>query len=239
MLVNYFFKASIVALAMSIASVAVAGEFDLYFKPYVAADIGGSYVKFDDGYGDNLFPKTSRKYDLAIGAKLNDYFGVEFGAERTNQKSEDARLVGGDLNLGIAITTGSSAEYISRTKYKGWYGSLVGYIPFECNNSMVQEFSLLGSIGFSRVTAELERERTKANGVANVQLRQLRDNDNKTVLRLGVGASAMFNEHFGLRVLGHFLKTNKLSPTNTDSNSTIEARLKNTFTYTIGALFVF
>src|SRR5438034_1123576 len=65
---------------------------NLCFEPYIGADAGLRLLKYERGFGDNLFRKRLPQGALFGGFKFHEYFGLEGGYKVTTMKSKFATL---------------------------------------------------------------------------------------------------------------------------------------------------
>lgn len=205
---------------------------NFYLKPYAGIDAGYQRHTFETGFGNNLFKKQQPAANLYVGTKFNDYFGFEFGIDRSTNKKTDVSLSNpSDPVLGANLNGVMPILLESKSKFSGYHVNLVGNYPV----NKQENCSIIGGIGLKRASVRLERNITSIAGgpfVSNVSLSQT-----KTIIRLSGGVQYFFNEHFGARAYATWEESSKLKPTGvTTQGSNVEARLNNSFGYYVGII---
>jgi len=95
--------------------------------PYIGADIGIKTMKFEPGYGDNLFTESLPFGNLFVGFKFNNYFGIEGGYESTTTEKRENNLYYGAKVLGITLDNPNfyQVKYSSSSKISGWHTGVI------------------------------------------------------------------------------------------------------------------
>ncbi|MGI9214484.1 MAG: outer membrane beta-barrel protein, partial [Gammaproteobacteria bacterium] len=141
-----------------VTSIAGASVSSLNLTPYGGVDLGIQNIKFQSGYGDNLFKSTLPKGNFYLGLKFNECFGVEAGYESTLEKKKNVTIAENDLYLGTDIMSQyllNSAQTVNRIKLSGWHLGITGEYKFYLYNSKLP-LSILGYIGIKNTKINLK-----------------------------------------------------------------------------------
>lgn len=98
-------------------------------QPFIAADVGYRDLDFDEDYGGNVFKSSLPQTGVQIGLRLWDYFGFQFGYERTRREGRTANLVPGDVVLGRLITPAGNEVHTTEAGIQGQHFDLLCFIP--------------------------------------------------------------------------------------------------------------
>lgn len=228
--------------ATSICS-AEMSAFNFHLTPYGGIDVGIQNLKFESGYGDNLFKKHLPKGNIFVGVKFNDYFGVEGGYESTLERKKELNIYGNHSYLGtnqVNLSTDYN-NYSIKTKVSGWHAGITGEYPLFLRGTQKNPLSLLGYIGIKNTKLKLQSTLNYTQFVDPMlgrvienQTHALNQNNKKTILRLAAGLQYFFHENFGIRILGEWEQISKIKPTNQGNPNFYQAKLKNSINYSIG-----
>lgn len=155
--------------------------------------IGAGYTYSAFNYSDEPLTTTLSFTDIVaenfsgytpyIGYQFNKNFAVEVGYSA--MLSESKNIVVSGINL-----TGE-------TEYTSFYGDLIGIFP------MNDQLSLLASIGYERITADINLTGTGGGATASRNI-----SNDVDAARLGLGAEWMVTENIGLRGIVRYVATN-------------------------------
>ncbi len=204
------------------------------FGPYIGGDMQARNMSFKKGFGDDLFKKESMQGNFYLGLKVNKYFGFEIGHQIADKKNRNAspsamaRLVqSGPLVPGTS--------QMGTRQIKGWNLNVIGFLPISSEYKM----SMIGIAGLSSLEVKLKYTLTYPPR-AIVAYQQIKFKQRKTVLRLGGGVQKMFSDSFGVRTTVVWENTSRFNNiTQNYAGNTYTAKLKNSWTYGIGAFIMF
>ena len=190
--------------------------------------VGGAATSFK-----NVLPKSYQGGALYLGARFMENFGVELGGDMSARKKKDWTQA--------AITNGAAAVATGTSKIRrtGYHFDLVGFLPVaDC-------MDLFASLGYGFVKAKLDITATGAtvNNAAAVAAMNATKAKGKGVFRLGVGASWMFTDMFGLRAKLNWEDTSRLRINEPAvvgvSNATSSKAFKDTTSLSLGVFAKF
>lgn len=225
-------------------------EHPLEPTPYVGIDAQMRHMSFDRGFGRHIFKKHYPQGNVFVGLKFKDCVALELGYEFSKTQRHAKNYYTGDVVFGFAIPTpapfvlsntqGSHAS----SKISGWNLNLVGFYPILCGDN---NLTLVGSIGAARLKARTREVFTTAI-VVPAETITLSNTFNykrhKTVLKIGGGLQHMMSDCLGVRALINWENTSKLHAKGKDAvtrrlATPRMAKLKNSFTYGLGAFMPF
>lgn len=206
--------------------------------PYIGANIGTKKLRFEPGYGDNLFEESLLLGNLFAGFKFNDYFGIEGGYENTIKNKRTSVLFMGDTNLGLKLLV-NSAKYISKIQLYSKHLGIIGTYPINSlgtNNNI----SIICYIGIKKMTAKLSRDRIELNSQPSYDFIKLDQNCNKNIVMFYFGTESYINKHFTIRIVLGWENTAKIRPfsinPSANGQSITTAKLKNALSYGVGII---
>ncbi len=215
-------KCLVVAGAMVAASSTVADMADV--KPYVGVDYYQAWMK---GKGQSTIAKSTTVNNSSLvaksypgasiyaGIRFAENFGAELGADLSSRKNTNYAL-----NSATTITT--------KVRRTGGHLDLVGFLPM---NDCVD---LLASVGAGWLKPKTDVS-TVTNGGSAVGVSS--SSKNRAVFRLGVGASYLFTEMFGVRAKVGYEGTSALR---VNVNNQGDAKIfKDSTTLNVGAFVKF
>lgn len=198
-------KSLVIVGAMLAAGSAVA-DMDMDFHPFIGVDYlqawmpaKGSITTFSNAVRtDTINAKSAFRSSFPgatvyVGSKFTDCFGIELGW--------DSSLSSKKKTAASPSTTAvpGGYTYTSKVRREGFHADLMGFLP------MMDCWNLFGTIGWGSVKAKISNQALTANtaagtaainaGTSAIPLSTKR----KSLLRLGVGASYMFTDMFGVR----------------------------------------
>ena len=207
-------------------------------QPYFGGDAGIRHVNYGGG-GDKLFKTNLPQAQIYAGLRFNDFVGVEAGYKFSVLKSQFVTLTAGDLVLGPPVAF-PPEYYIAKSEFKGWFGSLVGYIPCPCC------IDIIGSIGFIRLkTYHYQALLVDQDGEPNVPHNFLNTGrsfkTDKTLLTLGLGIQYIYCDTVGLRFKIDWENTSQINNVKPIErpNSAFTLTSRNSLSYNIGIFFPF
>lgn len=218
--------ASAVAICAAAPSISKAfPELDFGpFHPILGADLQHREMKFEDGFGDNLWKETYPQINLYAGLRFGTYFGLVVGHENSKTRSQTVNLAVGETLLGVPVN--ATGAFNGTSDIKGTYAQLMGYLPISFLNST----ELFLGVGAIHNRLHLERQVIEpVPGDVFVY------DDSNTHAKIEVGVQKIICNHFGLRVVGGWENTNKFDNLQSDISSSRVAKLKDT--WTVGAGF--
>lgn len=114
-------------------------------KPFAGADVGYRTLGFHAGHGDHIFKKNLPQTGLQIGMRFWDYFGFQFGYERTRREGRSTQLGPGEIVLARHLN--APEHHSTESGIQGGYFDLLGFIPIY---PIARDFELLLGIGVVR-----------------------------------------------------------------------------------------
>lgn len=232
---------SIILLAPQIGN--AAAVVNLSFTPYLGIETGMQNFGFKAGYGDNVFNKQLPKGNLFVGAKFNEYLGLELGYETTTQGTKDVKIaygagkyLGNDSNKALGLMPGYVARVSSKTKISGWNIGVTGYYQVTNFNKL----SAIGHVGIKNTKIKLSAIQYQVN---NIPIPITTNQFRKIKFTLGlsycsVGLQYALSEHVGIRTMLNWENTQQLKPITKCGKVTNQVKLKNSLNYTIGIIFI-
>lgn len=205
------------------------------FAPYVGGDIQIRNMPFKQGFGYDLFKKESLQGNFYLGFKVNKYVGFEIGHQVANKKTRNASTTSTvRLSQGQAFP-GAIPGQMGTRQIKGWNLNVIGFLPVSSEYKM----SMIGIAGLSALEAKLKYTLIQTLGAQSV-MRQIEFKQRKNVLRLGGGIQKMFSDSFGVRATVVWENTSRFNNiTQNDALRSYTAKLKDSWTYGIGAFVMF
>ncbi len=209
-------KSLVVAGAMAVAG-SVSADVIADLNPYVGVEYQQGWMKPKNLYlARDIAPKAFQGFDLYVGTKIQDNFGVELGYDWSrNQKKSWT-----NSNLPKLVNT----SVVGKTKAKrsAVHLDLVGFMPVaDCT----ELFASVG-VGSVKAKANVTVADKDAKGVAltPAQLADAKAATSvtfkaKTVLRLGAGVNYMVTDMVGLRAKLGWENTSRLRAKFADGTS--------------------
>ncbi len=186
-------KSLVVVGAMLAAGSAIA-DMDMDFKPFIGVDYlqawmeGKGVINNTNVNVKDAFKKSFPGATVYVGSKFTENFGIELGADWSTAKTKS---VAGNTNV-----TGNTFTYTNKARREGFHADLVGFLPIDC-------WELFGSLGYGSVKMKLSNQAVTSTGTAAQQAafngQFPLSTKRKGVFRVGVGASYMFTDMFGVR----------------------------------------
>lgn len=214
---------------------------NFYVKPYLGINLNYSIIKFEKGYGDNLFPRQHYNLNPFIGSCLHDNFAIEAGFETSFLSSRTAALKAGDINLGQEENIGvARAVYESKIKTKSFYVTSLFLLSLKdafSNSIFFNKMEIYGGVGGTLFNPYLTRTLQSINGVrlANPSTINLGKSKTELLLRLNGGAIYSLNDDFKLRFNINWENTSKITATEVIGNNVIvKAKFKDRIQYGLG-----
>lgn len=159
------------------------------FKPYVGFDLQRSVYSYNDNYdiggglaldGETVLEDALNGFNIHIGNRFHENFGLEFGYFRTKEESKN--IAAGTI---VGPGTVAGADFETDVKVSGFTLDALGYVP-------LGNFDLIGTGGISWSKAELG---VAAAGAAS-------DVDESEIgFRAGFGAQYNFTDNVNARAL--------------------------------------
>jgi len=174
-------------------------------------------MKAKNGAVQNAFPKSYPGASVYAGVKFMENVGAELGADFSQKKSATATVPAGTLSGASAATSVKN-----EVKRNGGHLDLVGFWPLnDC-------FNLIGSVGAGVLKAKI----TSTPNVGSIPI----SSKTRAVGRIGVGASYMLTDMFGLRAKLNWEGTSALK---SNINGGDVKPFKDTTSFTVGAFAQF
>lgn len=211
------------------------GSYEI--NPYAGIDGQLNYVRFKNGYGNNLFPKHYPQINLYAGFRIEKSIAVEYGYIFEAVRNKQVTLYTGDRALGAAVPPElSPAVFKSYIKIKGQHLSVLKI----CSLPHWDHFRILGGLGVAFMKAEAERKGLIL-GSHHTPGTTRHFKKQKAVLRLIVAPEYKFNDNFGVRASFCFLNTSKITMKAAPINGkfTPVIKPKDSFVYSLGAFLEF
>ena len=226
---------SLVIVGVMLAAGSAAADMDMDFHPFVGVDYlhafmpsKGSITTFtgrDTINAKSAFRSSFPGATVYVGSKFADCFGVELGW--------DSSLSSKKKTATSPSTSPFAYTYTSKVRREGFHADLLGFLP------MMDCWNLFASLGIGSVKAKISDQNLASSTASQAQLSALRagsplplSSKRKSVLRLGVGASYMFTEMFGVRAKVGYEGTSALRVKYT--NGTSAKAFKDTTTLAVG-----
>jgi hypothetical protein len=208
------------------------------FSPYIGGDMQARKMSFKQGFGDDLFKKESIQGNFYLGFKVNKYFGFEFGHQVANKKSRNASATATARlsQAGQRFLPGAIPSQMGIRQIKGWNLNVIGFLPISTEYKM----SMIGIVGLSALEVKLKYTWTYPATARTAFYQQIKFKQRKNVLRLGGGVQKMFSDSFGVRTTIVWENTSRFN--NIKQNylgKTYTAKLKDSWTYGVGAFIMF
>ena len=158
--------------AAVLVAVTMPAQADDLFNPYIGADYQLTRLNYDGGEEDNF-----NGFNVHVGNRFNDYFGVELGYFRTGEESST-----GDI-AGVPVTI--------KGKLYGATLDALGYYPVTQDKSI----ELIGTAGVSYIRGEVDA----TVGGVNVS-----DDASEWGFRAGAGAQYNITDNVNVRGLARY-----------------------------------
>lgn len=203
---------SLVIVGAMLAAGSAAADMD-DFHPFAGVDYlqawmpaKGSITTFsgplrtDTINAKSIFRSSLPGATVYVGSKFTDCFGVELGW--------DSSLSSRKKTATSPSTSPFPYTYIAKVRREGFHADLMGFLPMDCWN-------LFATLGIGSIKAKISDQSLVADTAANQALLNAGtplplSSKRKSVLRLGVGASYMFTDMFGVRAKLGWEGTNAL-----------------------------
>lgn len=184
---------SLVVVGAMLAAGSVAADMDMDFKPFIGVDYlqawmpGKGVLTNTNVNARDAFRRTFPGATVYVGAKFTENFGIELGGNWSSTQSRTS----------TGTEAGNGFTYVNKTRRDSYHADLVGFLPIDC-------WELFGSLGYGSVRLRIsDQTLTAANPALQPRLNAVSplplSTSRNGVLRLGVGASYMFTEIFGVR----------------------------------------
>lgn len=200
------------------------------FHPLFGVDGQHRKMKFQEGFGDNLWKETYPQTNLYAGLRFGSYFGFVVGHENSKSRSQNVRLSPGEAFLGQPLA--AFTNFRTSTEIKGTYAQVMGYLPI----SFIKSTELFLGIGAIHNKLNLEFQVLDGLGIND---RNYQDTDTHAKVEFGI--QKIICNHFGLRVVGGWENTSsfeKLKPVQAPAAVT-EVNLNDTWTVGAGFFWLF
>lgn len=219
---------------ISLTSPKILATTERNFFPYIGADIQIRKMPFKQEFGDDLFKKKSMQGNFYLGFKVNENFGFEIGHQVADKKDRNT-VTSAAPRLGKVQNILPGFKETGTRQIKGWNLSLVSFLPL----STEYKISAIGMVGLSSLEVRL-KDVVVLPGVALNLHRETKFKQRKSVLRLGGGVQKMFSDSFGVRTTVVWENTSRFNNvTQNYAGNTYTAKLKDSWTYGIGAFVMF
>lgn len=206
-------------------------EFDPH--PYIGADIEKRSLRFEDRFGDNLFKRDLKQYNLWAALQFFRYFGLGIGFDNTNERNRNTVLNEGEYYLGLLLAPGDGIEgHLTETKIEGTHFELIGFFPV----SQCYDIDLFATLGVARNHLTLTDFFTSQDNILLTDPIIRSYDERKTVARASLGAQMTIYNYFGMRaqvVYENNSRFNGLKPTEVPDAQT-NVNLKDSFIYSFG-----
>lgn len=186
---------SLVVVGAMLAAGSVAADMDMDFKPFIGVDYLQAWMSGKDVLTNtnvnakDAFRRTFPGATVYVGAKFTENFGIELGGNWSSTQSRTS--TGATTAVVGGVPAGTAFTYVNKTRRDSYHADLVGFLPIDC-------WELFGSLGYGSVRLRISDQTLTPAMPAAVTPLPLSTSRNG-VLRLGVGASYMFTEIFGVR----------------------------------------
>lgn len=239
-----FIKLALPIVALAAGSVAQA--LDISPAPYAGVDAQIRTMKFAKGGPDLLFAKNALQGNVFVGAKLNEYFGVELGYEQTKSKKRDsdASYNNGDVVFNELTEAGDYIKSTNKHQIKGFSVSILGYLPLVENQT-----TLYAGVGLARLKMKATFQPTGSHdedpyNAANREQEKRSYKATKIVPKLTAGVEHMLTKEWGIRGNATWENTarfKKIKPSTRAIHGADASSLsmKNSVVYGIGVFYKF
>ena len=235
LIVNGLILSTILYINNLSANTIISSKFQL--NPYIGIGSGKQYLKFNNGYGDNLFQNELSTATVFVGIKFNDYFGIEAGYKTTNEGTKTVTIYQGEKYLGVhdfGLNFGENSKYFTESKLRGWNLGLIGEYPFNFGAAR-NYFSILGYVGIQNTNITLVSRMLTFGSLLTNNVDALNNDNKKTLLKLSSGLQYFTFDNVSFRAMGSFENTCRLRAQN--HRHTFKAALKNSINYSLDLVF--
>lgn len=204
------------------------------FHPLLGFDAQQRHMKFQDGFGDNLWKETYPQGNIYGGLRFGSYFGIVVGHENSKTRDQTVNLAVGERFLGAQLVANTAIR--GSSDIKGTYAQLMGYYPLGFMDS-TEVF-----LGIGAIHNKLRLEYQFLDGAVlpdGTNSRSYSETDTHAKVEFGV--QKIICNHFGLRVVGGWENTSafdNLKPVESPP-STSNVNLKDTWTVGAGFFWLF
>lgn len=199
---------------------------------YAGINCGIKHSSFVTEYGGNVFKSKQPMANVFIGIEIVPNLNLQISAESTTNSKRQATLFQNNVYLGIPIMD-NQRTFQTSMKIFGIGSDLI----YKFNPLCCKHFNLLFGIGAKITKINLT---TKNVSVVNGSVAKLNIHNTKVIMKLLAGYEYMFTKNYGVSGIINWENTSSLKPTGfLKSGGIINAKLKNTLSYTLGVLYKF
>ncbi len=136
------------------------------------------------------------------------------------------------------MLSGDTARISNKSKISGWHTGITGEYPIYFLNQQKRPLSIIGYAGIKHTTIKLTSNvYYHSAGSRGQTIYELSQNNKKNLIRLSSGLQYFIHQNIGLRFLGSWENTSKLIPKHNRGRELLQAKLKNSLSYSIGIVF--
>lgn len=211
---------------------------DLDFGPFhPLLGVDGQYrkMKFQEGFGDNLWKETYPQANLYAGVRFGSYFGFVVGHENSKTRDQTVNLNTGETFLGVPLLAVNTIH--GSSDIKGTYAQVMGYYPL----SFMKSTELFLGVGAIHNKINLEYQVFALNniGLANPTTKNYQETDTHAKIEFGI--QKIICNHFGLRGVVGWENTSSFDQLKSvqTPNEAQEVNLNDTWTVGAGFFWIF
>ncbi len=212
----------------SLGLLTLAGSCLADINPYVGVDYYQAWMQGKDSelFNKNALPKSYPGASIYGGVKWMENFATEVGIDWSAKKTKDTTETVNVRPFGSVNVSESN-----KVRRNGYHLDLVGILPVnEC-------FNVLATVGAGWVKVKVDQTLTASAGALSANLGQGSISSKyRPLARLGVGASYLFTEMFGVRAKVNYENTARVK---VNFLGTDYKPFKNTTSLTLGAFVQF
>ncbi len=230
------FGAALALLVCSFHSFAIEQTiFDWKATPYLGVDLQSRRMLFEKEYSMRSEKPRYLEGSFYAGLGLSDFFALEMGYQRTQQRSSNPGLAQGELYLGDPLIDPNGTAIRTKTILKGYRANVIGFLPVQ----FFTDLKLLGTFGFSRAQLKTVSSQLDLSAPADGFGRPFTFQKRVWMPRLGLGLQKMMDASFGIRALVTWEKTSKFGRITESRNTTLVIQPQNSVITSLGVFYTF
>jgi opacity protein-like surface antigen len=167
----------------------------LKLEPYLGLAHTTRHMKFEPGFGDNVFATTLHAPEVYAGIKLWDYLGLEVGYSKGQNRHKSVALSEGFM--GNAFDPDESNKMDSTAKVQTLRGNVLGYIPLDKK----KRANILLGVGVTHIKTSNVYQETESFDfpIQNIDLNNRSFKGKANALNFMAGFEYKILPHLGLR----------------------------------------
>lgn len=209
--------------------------FDWKGIPYLGVDLQSRRMLFQKEYSMRSEKPRYMEGSFYAGVNLSEFFALEMGYERAQQRSANPGLAEGELYLGDALFDPNGTAIRTKTILKGYRANLIGFLPVQ----FFTDLKLLGTFGFSRAQIKTVSSQLDLSIPEDGWSRPFTFQKRVWMPRVGLGLQKMIHASFGIRALVTWEKTSKFGRITENRNKTLIIQPQNSVITSLGVFYTF